>query len=1088
MIFFQRYILTLLFVAIIFLLHAQDYRFKHIGKEQGLSQSRVNSIIQDKEGFLWFATDDGLNKYNGQNITVYKNDINNPLSISDNWINDLYLHDDGTLYIGTLEGGLNVYNKYHDTFKRHVTKDNEENSLSSNHVTTIIKKDEKSLWIGTDNGLNIFDITTGKFTRINEANSKLPSNNIKCLYQDKNNILWIGTAKHGLVSFDNNTKLFTLHTPKLDDGTYPVHGSNKIRNIFEDRKGRLWICTDGSGAAIYDRQNKTFRYFFGKEIVGPKVSGERANHIIQDKFGTIWIATNNGISIYDENSESFNYIFAQNKKKYSLRDDNIQCLFEDNANSIWIGTGSAGVSVYHKSSGAFNTVNSETPGFETIGSDVIFAFSEDLNGEIWIGTYEAGLLKFNPKNKTIVSYPLEKNKLHNNILSLEYTNGKTWIGSWGKGLGYYDHYKNEFSGPVKDFEKKGLLNKNITDIETDENGNLWLATIGGLHYYDIEKDTFISYTVKDGLSHNFIYSLYYDKNGILWIGTNGGGLNKLDTKTKQIKIYTKAQNNAIAGNTIYCIKEDKEGNLWIATRSGLSKLNPKNESFTNYYEKDGLSNSFILGILFDKRENLWLSTNNGLTRFNPNNNDNFATRRYYAIDGLQADEFNQGAFFQTKSGEMYFGGIKGFNHFYPENILDNPNIPPVVITSFKVFGKEYPLDSSVTFSSQIKLSYKNNFFSFEFAALDFVLPEKNLFSYKMEGLDDEWSIPSNRAFASYTGLEGGDYVFHVRACNNDGVWNNNGTKIKIHITPPFYKTNLFYSLTIFLGLALVFIFIRIRVASIKKEKRILEEKVAQRTKELAEKNNDIMSSIEYAKRIQEAMLPELNFVYKHLPDAFVLYKPKDIVSGDFYWFGIVDDKKIIAAIDCTGHGVPGAFMSMIGHNMLNQIILEKKITEPAQILQQLNESVKSALKQQGKEKETQDGMDVALCVIDEKSDTLFFAGAFRPLILIKGQSLEKIEGDKFPIGGALFNIQRTYTTHQRKLTKGNTFYIFSDGFADQFGGPKAKKFMLKQLQSILINMQNLSMIEQHYRLLEIFENWAGNLEQVDDVLIIGIRY
>lgn len=1086
--FFNTYLLSLFLISINTVLYSQDYRFKHIGKEQGLSQSRVNSILQDKEGFIWFATDDGLNKYNGQNIIVYKNDIKNLNSISDNWINELYLHDDGTLYIGSLEGGLNVYNKYKDNFNRFVFKENDITSLSSNHITSIIKKDEHTLWIGTDKGINLFDIHSGKFNRLNDINTQLPDKFIKCLYQDKNNILWIGTAKQGLFSYNPKNNRCTSITPKNSDGTYPVHGSNKIRNIFEDRKGRLWISTDGSGAAIFDRENKSFRYFYGEKINGPKVSGERANQIIQDKFGLIWIATNKGISIYDDKTGDFKYIFSQSKKNYSLRDDNIQCFLEDKANSIWIGTESSGVAVYHRSSGVFNTVNSETPGFENIGSDVIFAFSEDLNGEIWIAAYGAGLIKFNPVNKSFISYPKSVNKLHDNILSLQYLNGKTWIGSWGKGLGYYDHLKKEFSGPVKDFEKKGLMNKNITDIEPDEKGNLWLATIGGLHYYDIKKDTFINYREKDGLSNNFIYCLYNDRKGTLWIGTNGGGLNKLDLKTKQIKIYAKSENNSIAGNTIYSIKEDNQGNLWIATRSGLSKFNPRNESFTNYYEKDGLSNSFILGILFDKRDNLWLSTNNGLTRFNPNQKDKNATRRYYAIDGLQADEFNQGAFFKTKKGEMFFGGVKGFNHFYPENIVDNPNIPPVVITSFKVFGKEYELDSAITYTSDIELSYRNNFFSFEFAALDFVLPEKNLYSYKMEGLDDTWSVPSNRAFASYTGLEGGDYVFHVRASNNDGVWNENGVKLKIHIIPPFYKTKLFYSLVIFCGLTLVFVFIRLRIAGIKKEKRILEEKVAQRTKELAEKNNDIMSSIEYAKRIQEAMLPELKIIYKHLPESFILYKPKDIVSGDFYWYGMVENKKIIAAVDCTGHGVPGAFMSMIGHNLLNQIILEKKITDPSQILMQLNESVKTALKQQGKEKETQDGMDVALCVIDEKTDSLYYAGAFRPLILIKGQSLEKIEGDKYPIGGAHFDLHRTYTTHQRKLAKGNTFYIFSDGFADQFGGPKSKKFMLKQLQTTLINMQDLSMAQQHYRLSEIFDSWTGELEQVDDVLIIGVRY
>jgi serine phosphatase RsbU (regulator of sigma subunit) len=285
---------------------------------------------------------------------------------------------------------------------------------------------------------------------------------------------------------------------------------------------------------------------------------------------------------------------------------------------------------------------------------------------------------------------------------------------------------------------------------------------------------------------------------------------------------------------------------------------------------------------------------------------------------------------------------------------------------------------------------------------------------------------------------------------------------------------------------MIFVFIRLRIAGINREKKILEEKVAERTSELAEKNQDIMSSIEYAKRIQLAILPERKIIFRHFPDAFIFYQPKDIVSGDFYWFGEVNEKKILAVVDCTGHGVPGAFMSMIGHNILNHIILENKVTDPSEILMQLNQSVKAALKQENKDQDTRDGMDVALCVIDAEKKEMVFAGAFRPMYLIKGNSLEKIEGDKFPIGGG-YNEEVKFTNHYRKLNSGDSFFIHSDGIVDQFGGVKGKKFMGKQLQSILVENGHLSMQELKKLIIEKFNTWMGDLEQVDDVLIIGVR-
>jgi serine phosphatase RsbU (regulator of sigma subunit) len=355
-------------------------------------------------------------------------------------------------------------------------------------------------------------------------------------------------------------------------------------------------------------------------------------------------------------------------------------------------------------------------------------------------------------------------------------------------------------------------------------------------------------------------------------------------------------------------------------------------------------------------------------------------------------------------------------------------------------------------------------------------------------LDPDWSVPSNRPFANYTNLSGGDYIFRVRGSNNDGVWNEAGVKLHIRIIPPFYQTTWFYILCVIVSLLSVAVFVRVREAKSKREKKTLEEKVVQRTAELAQKNQDILDSINYARRIQEAILPERRHIFDHLEDAFILYLPKDIVSGDFYWFAKKGSKKIIAAVDCTGHGVPGAFMSMIGNNLLNQIVMENGETDPGRILELLNKGVQRALKQGEGQQDTNDGMDVAMCVIDSDTDELHFAGAYRPLFMVNANEIAKTSGDKYPIGGAHMQLDRTFHTQTQKISKGDCFYIFSDGYPDQFGGPKGKKFMGKRFQQLILDVCELPMQEQKTHFEEALRAWAADYGQVDDILVIGVRY
>lgn len=1084
-----------------FSVFSQELKFSRIGADEGLSQSVVNCVIQDKKGFMWFGTDDGLNRYDGYEMRVLKNIPDNEKSLSNNGILCLYEDDNEILWIGTNGGGLNAYDPVTNTFRRYLNDAKNPGSISSNVIKTIFEDREKNLWLGTEEGLNLINRSNGGFSRFTLENG-LKNDRIWSICEDNEGILWLATYGGGLHSFDKKAKKFEQFPDKGINGQIRIQNSEKLRYVFFDSKGTLWIGTHGASLCSFDKNTNEFLYFTLRENEQATV----VTRIFEDSNGLLWIGTRNGLVAYNRNSgrpnsdgrETFFSYTNVESNPLSLSHNSVSDIFEDRAGSIWVGTNGGGVSAYHKTSNKFGHFNRTENSSNTISSNKTYAFAEDNTGNLWIGTYEGGISILDRKPGSFSNFPKALNNTHDNVLCLFIdSENLLWFGTWGGGINYYDLNKKSFGKqPFTNIpDKNSLCNNSVLCIKEDKNGLLWIGTFKGLDTYNKKTKTFKKYTVEDGLSNNTIQTLLFDQNGNLWIGTAGGGLNFMEMKTGKIKFYPENKGNkGISSNIVNCVYEDKGGNIWVGTVMGLCKMNVKDETFEHFFEKDGLPNDYIYGILEDENGFLWLSTNKGLSKFNPSakSGDRNRFRNYLVLDGLQDYEYNQGAFYKSKSGEMFFGGQNGFNAFFPQQIIDNRHVPPVHVSTFKIYGKDIELDTNISEKKFIELSYKDNFFSFEFVALDFVLPAKNMYSYKMEGLDEDWNPPSPRRYASYTDLSGGNYIFRVRGANNDGIWNEEGTAIRIRINPPFWKTKWFYALCVLLGVISVFLFIRIRTGQIQKEKRILEVKVAERTRELAQKNKDITDSIQYAKRIQEAILPTRENIFAHLPGSFIFYKPKDIVSGDFYWFYKKENKKIIAVVDCTGHGVPGAFMSMIGHNLLNQIVIEKGVTNPGEILSHLNSGVQDALKQKSAEGETMDGMDVALCTIDNDRNEFEFAGAFRPLYFIKNVpasiGIEKIEGSKFPIGGVQHENERAFQCFKRKVSKGDMVYMFSDGYADQFGGPKGKKFMTKRFQEMLADIHSRIPGEQHKILDEKITEWRGKHEQVDDILVIGIRF
>ena len=1064
-----RHIFLFSFVLVLNPLTSQQLRFKHITSEEGLSTNFVKSIIQDDLGFMWFGTQDGLNKYDGYQLKVFKNDPTNPNSLSCSDVTALKEVRPSLILVGTREG-LNLFDPVTEKFSTLQKVDGRLNS----HVNTIYKIDEDNALIGTEGGLFILNFLEKS---IKNPYFKLEEKvNVKCI-EKVNDEIYIGTIDKGLWKL---TKRNTLEKVKFVVPEYLDINESNLESITHigSYGGKMYLGTYGFGIFKVDRQFEIeSKISFAKQNAA---SDYIKDFVIRDN--KIFTASSWGVLVYNLLNDKVDF-YTKQDAPLSLNSNPCNCIFSDRENNFWIGTDLGGVNISFFRSQKFPN---STYNYETNFTN-IYAFSEVKKGTVLLG----GVKIFHELNlETGAIVPLNKTIEDYTILSIARESETIyWLGTWGNGLIRFD----KSSKKSQNFLNKGTGG---TILCLKINGDaIYAGSVGdGLFKVDLKTFTTTQFTEKEGLPGMSINTIFKDSKDNVWLGLTDGGLAKMKNfdETGKLSVLKKYSNKGklgeIASNMVLGINEDKAGHIWAATSTGLSKLLPNN-SFYNFYSKDGLANTYLYSILKDSVNNFWMSSNAGIIRFNPMLNEKEITFKNYSIkDGLVNTEYNSGAAFVSESGIMYFGGAKGFNTFRPSAIKDNLHAPGAYVIGYKRGGNDVEMDTLITYKKHLNLSWHENYFQFELVAMDYSDPAKNKFKYKLEGYDNDWSAPSNVRYVSYTQLPGGEYTFKVKASNNDGTWNDKPFEIKITVIPPFWKTKTFYALIMILGGALVYFYTQYRTRAVKKENKILENKVAERTKELEEKNRDIMGSITYAKRIQEAILPSKDNIYKKLKKVFILYQPKDIVSGDFYWFAEENGIKIFAVVDCTGHGVPGAFMSMIGHNLLHQIVLERGVTEPGEILNNLHKGVQEALRQGHNEISTNDGMDVSIITINDAKKEIKWAGANRPLVMVNTDGeLSKLDGNKYPIGGAQYDVNRSFTTHAVNASKASMAYMFSDGYADQFGGEKGKKFMVKRFHELLGSIHLKSAEDQRNELKKHFEDWRLNHEQVDDVLIVGIE-
>jgi ligand-binding sensor domain-containing protein/serine phosphatase RsbU (regulator of sigma subunit) len=1015
--------------------------------------------------------------------------------------------------------------------------------LSEQKVYTLLQDSKDYIWLGTANGLSRFD--GKKFENFTTRNN-LANGGVKCIIEDSLGYIWFGHLNGGIsrydgqkfeqVAFDSlkltgditaieqiNDKIwFTSQYDGAIEADYPISDIRHIKaKQFRGKEGlsdqiygatligeKSFICVTDVGLKRFNKAENKFEGYRMPHMTTYFIT----TSLLEDKHGNLWFGTHNG-GIYK-------YVMSESKMVYydlirmGVSNNFVSCLTEDSRDQIWVGTWGGGIAVFKGDSlRKFDTGNGlkatniydiiedvegnmliadqnngltlfKGDAFETINEKEILpdqnvnAIYQDKTGAVWFGT-NSGISRFYPgSDKKTEFYSMTNTSVNKNIRFFrEDKDGNLWIGANEGGVILYNIKRSKF-------EDQTYINSNLYQggqvkaLEIDKQNKLWIGTVDGLVISTINEQNLEKKNFMDSLLVGIISALYCDPDGNMWIGTErtGGkpGLIKCNASNKDFKRVP-----VISGIIPKALIMDKKGVLWIGTGQGL--IGFKNDSIVSTVtQKDGLLSDNINLLTVGEDGSIYIGTNNGLNRYFPESKRIFS---YTERNGFTGIEAKPNAVYQSPSGDIWFGTANGAIHFIPAKTETRGLEPLTHIMSMQV---NY---DTTEMTKELKLNYNAKSILFDYYSICLTNPDVVRYKVKLQGADVDWQPVTDQTRTIYSALPAGKYTFNVIASNSQGIWNSKPVTFQFMIRPPFYLTWWFILISVVLIVVIVVMYIQIREQNLIKEKIILEEKVKERTAEVVqksmeieEKNRDITASIRYAERIQRAMLPKED-TFK---ETFVLFMPKDIVSGDFYWMYDNGDWQFIAAVDCTGHGVPGAFMSIIGHNSLNKVVREYGLTRPSAIVDQLNIEVMKALMQRH-EKAINDGMDLALIAFNKKNFTLEFAGAYNPLYVVRKGEVFVYKGDRFPIGMTTMDEKKNFTNQTIEIQPGDMLYMCSDGYADQFGSPDVKKYKSGNVKKLLAEIWHLPVNEQKERLEKEILDWKGPLGQIDDILFIGTK-
>ncbi len=1046
--FYTKILLLLWFVTEVFAVKGQQYSFKQYTLEDGLSHPYVYTINNDTEGFLWVGTGEGLCKFDGFSFSVSEADD----TLTNGFVTSSLLDSEGRLWFGHNSGEITYYK--HGGFTKIPTDE-----YTSSTIIDISESPTGEMFFASQNsGV----LRVSKEDKVDTFKNAFTNKLLSSLEILKNGYLIVG-AHDGLYLYQS-TGSEIEEIQKIEGLPYSL--ITTIVPVKNDDVEAFWLGTEDEGFWKIIFKSETYDVFEIEHTA--KDFGLEWGNVQQleyDQLGNLWVSTfGSGIYklLYDKEPGRFISQVHYNKGN-GLSNDYVKDLFTDWEGNIWIGTygGGLSLSVDEAFSFRFQSV-------DDFPSDITaIARSENY---LWLGS-KAKLLRYHTESGEKKIFTTSQGLPQDKITALYADKEAIWLGTESEGVYTLNSANNRFQSY---YDPDNSLEKQINHITADDNF-IWISTGNGavrVSRVDSQRELFNTYK---GWPHNDISSIYIDSQNRAWVATKSNG----------IFVVGSNESFSIEGNVkleFASITEDMNGDIWAATYGdGVFKFHE--DSLQYFSSDDGLRSNYCYSIASDSKGHIWIGHRLGLSRINIESGE----IQIFSKDAGITGDCNRNAFIKSATGELLFGTTEGVIQYDPRKDRENVNPPRIAITNLQFNDQKFPAESIV-------LPYDAYKVEIDYVGVSFSDPQSVHYQYKLEGYDFEWSDKTKQRKVVYPRLEDGDYVLKIKACNADGFCTEAPLDLSIKIKAPIWKRWWFLLSSAVILIGAVWFLIKYRERKQKEMQEYLEKELASRTKEvmsqrdlLEQKNRDITDSINYAKRIQQSILPSVVSLNEMFTGSFVFYKPRDIVSGDFYWYDRVnDDKFLIVCADSTGHGVPGAFMSMIGTTLIKDICMREDVNSPSEILAKLDAELQGTLNQNVDAETSNDGMDIIVCEIDVHTHYMRFASAMRPIILYKKKQLQYVMGNKCSIGG-MQDDQKRFENIGFQLEKGDIVYMFSDGYPDQFGGPRGKKFKLARLKNLLTDICVLPMDEQHDKVSDAFKAWKGKHYQVDDVLFMGVK-
>ncbi|MFO8000753.1 MAG: two-component regulator propeller domain-containing protein [Marinilabilia sp.] len=1060
----RRQYLIILSIVFVFLLSGeqelkgQTFRFQNFDSNVGLPQNFVYAIEQDDKGYIWMGTGEGLVRYNGLEFESF----NESDSLAGDFVNTLHLDDDGNLWIGHNKGDFTVF------------RDGEFTPLripeTKSPVQAIKTDNTEYIWALVQNtGLIRVNKETLEYSIMNH--SGLEHKFFYSLITDHDNTL-IGTSEG-------------LFRAEMDQNKDSISSVSRVEEIpmtnitaLTSRKGirgDYWVGTEDNGFFVYSSNSKGSRQIVDNSLcLKFDIQRENIRHIEEEPNGNLLLGTwGNGVIklFYDPDKDTYvdSYNFTEEN---GLSNNHIREILLDRESNYWFATYGGGTSLLTDESMVH--YNLKSIGFEN--NKVLSSFRHDST--LWLGL-ENGLIKTDPFCFTDFEYYDSDLGIPNDEITGIHRSpdGTIFVASGNNGIYFREPGEIKFQQWRYTSHLPGLK---IRDMVARDD-TIYLATYEGFFVLNTVTRETNHLTTDRGLPHNNINFVFTDDEENIWIGPKSNGICKL--KDDRIEVHKIAEEPI----DIYDMTQTSDGSIWLASH-GKGVIKYEEDTIQHYNVNDGLAKNFCYSIETDHKDRLWVAHHPGLSMINTQNGHILT----YGHEENMGSDFGQ--LRKDTDGTLWFSAAQGAVHYFPKKD-DINEVPPVLhFTNIRISDEEYQT------SEDIDLPYpygKNYQFYFQFIGISFEKPRDVTYQYQLVNTDNDespkWIDLGNTRFREYDFLPSGNYELKVRAFNADGIASD-PVSVSFTIATPFWKKPWFYIVLFAVIIYTVYLIIIFRERKLRKQKEILQREVDLQTIQLREqkaeierKNRDITDSINYAKTIQSSILPPLNVLKNYFPESFVFFVPRDIVSGDFYWFYKTKTHFLICCADCTGHGVPGAFMSMIGTTLLNDIVKRKDVNSPADLLERLDLEIKVLLQNSKNKDNTRDGMDISVVEIDPGTRRVRVASAKRPVYLYLSGELTLYKGHRRSIGDSLVDNDAPFVNMEYQCRPKDLIYLFSDGYSDQFGGPNEKKFMKVGVKNMLENIHSLKMEDQHQAVSDQFYSWKGDLEQVDDVIFIGIQ-